>query len=488
MPPPAAETSTGPAHVAPADRVPIPRRIAYGVGAFVNNLLAAASGGMMIVLNLGYGMNPALVGWLGMLPRLSDAITDPIMGHVSDRTRSRWGRRRPYIFGGAIAAGVLFALLWALPEGASEGYYFWYFLLVSLLFYLAYTVFATPWVALGYELTPDYHERTRLMGTQNAIGQVAYFISPWFLLFMELDAFGDLRTGASWLAVLVGVAAMALGVLPALLLRERPAASTAGGGAAPARRLGASVGLFLRTLLETMRCRPFLRLCGATFLVFNGFILVAAFQTYVVIYYVYGGDRDAGAWLMGWFGGLSAAFTLVAIAIATWLSARLGKRRAFFACIGISAIGYALKWLCYSQETPALLLAAAPLIAFGLGSLFTLMPAMVADVCDLDEAATGERREGVYGAIFWWMVKLGQALAILAGGYLLNATGFNVALEGAQSAQTLLLLRVFDVLAPLLASVAAIGLMVGYDLTERRMREVRAELEARRAATAAESA
>ena len=467
-----------------ADRVSIPRRIAYGIGAFVNNLLAAASGGMMIVLNLGYGMNPALVGWLGMLPRLSDAITDPVMGHVSDRTRSRWGRRRPYIFGGAIAAGLLFALLWALPADASEGFYFWYFLLVSLLFYLAYTVFATPWVALGYELTPDYHERTRVMGTQNAIGQVAYFISPWFLLFMELDAFGDLRVGASWLAVAVGLLAMTLGVLPALLLRERPAASADGAGAVEERRVWASVGRFLQTLLATLRCRPFLRLCGATFLVFNGFILVAAFQTYVVIYYVYAGDRDAAAWLMGWFGGVSAAFTLVAIATATWLSARLGKRRAFFACIGLSALGYALKWFCYSTETPALLLAAAPLVAFGLGSLFTLMPAMVADVCDVDEAATGERREGVYGAIFWWMVKLGQALAILAGGYLLNATGFDVALEGGQSAQTHLLLRAFDVLAPLLASLAAIGLMVGYDLTERRMAEVRAELDGRRSTDA----
>ena len=90
----------------PEDRISIPHKIIYGFGAFVNNLLAAAIGGMVIVLNLGLGMNPALVGLLGALPRLTDALTDPLMGYISDKTRSRWGRRRPYIFIGAIFAGA----------------------------------------------------------------------------------------------------------------------------------------------------------------------------------------------------------------------------------------------------------------------------------------------------------------------------------------------------------------------------------------------
>ena len=152
------------------DRIPFHQKLIYGSGAFVNNLLAAAIGGMVIVLNIGLGMNPALVGLLSALPRLVDAFTDPLMGFISDRTQSRWGRRRPYIFIGAILSGVIFALLWQLPSGQSESFYFWFFLAGSLLFFLGYTIFATPWVALGYELTPDYHERTRLMGTQFFIG------------------------------------------------------------------------------------------------------------------------------------------------------------------------------------------------------------------------------------------------------------------------------------------------------------------------------
>ena len=121
---------------APEDRISLVHKIIYGFGAFVNNLLAAAIGGMAIVLNLGLGMNPALVGLLGALPRLTDAITDPLMGYISDHTRTRWGRRRPYIFFGAIAAGVSFALLWQLPKGQSENYYFWFFFIGSFVFYL----------------------------------------------------------------------------------------------------------------------------------------------------------------------------------------------------------------------------------------------------------------------------------------------------------------------------------------------------------------
>lgn len=79
----------------PEDRISLFHKLVYGVGAFVNNLLAAAIGGMAIVLNLGLGMNPALVGLLGALPRLTDALTDPLMGYLSDHTKSRWGRRRP---------------------------------------------------------------------------------------------------------------------------------------------------------------------------------------------------------------------------------------------------------------------------------------------------------------------------------------------------------------------------------------------------------
>ena len=461
----------------PADRIPFEKKIAYGCGAFANNMLAAASGSMMVVLNLAFGMNPALVGWLSGIPRLMDAWTDPIMGYISDNTRSRWGRRRPYMFGGVFAAGLIFILLWQLPEGRSEGYYFWYFLLVSLFFYLAYTVFATPWVALGYELTPDYHERTRLMGVQNIIGQLAYVISPAFLKFMELDQFGGLGNGASVLAIVVAIGCVAFGIVPALALRER-----FGEGSSSENSVSISTQIFgfLRGFGKTIANRDFLMLAGATFLVFNGFQLIAAFQFYVTVFYLYAGDTDAAANLILIFGVISSIATFLVIALTTYLGSRIGKRKTFAICITVSAIGYGLKWIFYNPEYPYLLLICAPLIAFGLGSLFTLMASMIADVCDVDELNTGQRREGMYGSIFWFMVKLGMAAALLGSGYLLNATGFDVALEGNQSEQTLFLMRVYDVVVPVVLSLLAILLIARYSITESKAYEVRAQLEERR--------
>jgi GPH family glycoside/pentoside/hexuronide:cation symporter len=471
---------------APADRIPLHQKLAYGLGAFVNNLLAAASGGMMIVLNLGLGMNPALVGLLGAIPRLFDAFTDPVMGYVSDNTRTRWGRRRPYIFAGAIAVGLVFALMWQLPPGKSESYYFWFFLVGSLLFYLAYTVYATPWVALGYELTPDYHERTRLMGVQNFVGQLAYVIAPWFLLIMQNERYFDgMVDGAAGLAIVIAVVVVVIGVLPAVFLRERlkdiAIAETAAVEHGAVRRgVVGKMQNFFRDFALTIKSRPFVQLCAATFLVFNSFIMIAAFQSYVVIYYVFAGDTVRGAEFSGYVGTLGAVSTFIVIAAVTWLGTRIGKRGAFHVAIGLSMLGYALKWVCYDPEAPWLMLLPAPLLAFGLGGLFTLVPAMIADVVDLDELQTHERREGMYGSVFWWVVKLGMAAALAIGGLLLNWTGFDVALGGDQSERTIVLMRILDAAVPFVTSGLAIWVIATFPITEERAREVRLQLERRR--------
>ncbi len=472
------------ARTAPEDHIKFQHKLAYGAGAFVNNLLAAASGGMMIVLNLGLGLNPALVGLLGAIPRLTDAFTDPLMGYISDNARTRWGRRRPFIFAGAIASGIIFALLWQLPRGHSDMFYFWFFLIGSILFFGGYTVFATPWVAFGYELTPDYHERTRLMGTQNFIGQLAYVVSPWFLWIMNNKGFfPDQVAGAAGLAIIVAVVVIGLGVLPAIFLRERVRPVIAAGN--PGEPELQSVSGFFRGFRETLSSGPFIKLCLATLLVFNGFMLISSFQFYVIIYYVCGGDQGAGAKYAGYAGTVGAVCTFLVVVFVTWLATRVGKRRAFFVATGLSMIGYALKWVCYSPAHPLLVVLPAPLLAFGLGGLFTLVPSMVADVVDTDELNTHRRREGMYGSIFWWMVKLGMAAALAGGGYLLNATGFDVAAGGEQPARTITLMRLCDAGIPILTSAIAIWAVFRYPITEAKANEVRQELERRRGKTGA---
>ena len=464
-------------------RLPFKDKLFYGFGAFANNLQAAPSGGMMMVLNLGLGMSPPLVGTLSAIPRLFDALSDPVMGYISDNTKSRWGRRRPYIFCGIFIAGLLFALMWQIPEARSDQYYFNYFLIFLVLFFLSYTVYATPWVALGYELTPDYHERTKLMGVQNFMGQIPFLVmAPWFLWFMELDPFGSMAKGTSVLAIVVAVLCILTGVVPVIFLRERFVDRVAEGPSAIDSWIDSiftEIRKFLQGFLETIKNRDFLKLAGATFLVFNGFQLIGAFMSYVVIYYVFAGDRDAGGILLGQFGTVSAIATFAVIAITTFLSTRIGKRNTFFVTIGISTFGYLLKWVCYSPDNPYLILVTAFFVPFGLGALFTLMGSMIADVCDEDELATGERCEGMYGSIYWWVVKLGMSLALLVGGILLEVTGFDVDLPS-QSQHTLFLLRVFDVIVPAISSLLVIWLVASYSITEARAQQIRKELESRR--------
>jgi GPH family glycoside/pentoside/hexuronide:cation symporter len=277
-----------------------------------------------------------------------------------------------------------------------------------------------------------------------------------------------------------------IGILPAIFLRERFKDIAA---AESSKKLGAAragsvvmrnVTEFLRGFLITLKSKPFLKLCAATFLVFNGFMMIASFQFYVIIYYVFGGDTARGSEYAGYAGTVQSLTTFAVIVFVAWLGTKIGKRRAFFVSTGVSMVGYALKWVCYNPEVPWLVILPAPFLAFGLGGLFVLMPSMIADVVDADELQTHERREGMYGSIFWWVVKLGMAAALAAGGFLLNATGFDVALDGNQGEQTITLLRLFDAFIPFVASGIAIWSIATFSITEERAHEIRQELERRR--------
>ncbi len=159
--------------IAAKDKLPLSQKVIFGIGMLGNQMFPAALSIFMVVLVQGLGMSPILWGLLFFLPRLLDALTDPIMGFITDNTNSRWGRRRPYIFIGAIIAGLSYIAMWQVYPENSELYNFSYFLAMSLIFYIGLTIFATPYIAMGYEMSNDYNERTRLMATAQWIGQWA---------------------------------------------------------------------------------------------------------------------------------------------------------------------------------------------------------------------------------------------------------------------------------------------------------------------------
>lgn len=466
-------------HVTAAkDRIPFLQKAAYSIGSLVNQFQAAAIGSLVIVLNLGLGMNPALVGLLGAIPRLIDAFSDPLIGYSSDNTRTRWGRRKPWIFFGAISSGFLFALLFQLYKGQTESFYFWYFLVIQCLFVVSFACYSIPWIALGYEMTPDYHERTRLQGFSNFFAQIAWLVAPWFFKLMNNKAmFTDIVHGARSIAIMVGVFIIAGGILPALFNKEYFAKLPR-----PERGKGLKVikNLF-SNCATSLKCLPFVKLIAVTFLIFNGFMLASAFTLYVIVYYVYGGDWGKGGTLLGWFGTASSVCTLLAISLTTWISTKLGKRKTFLIAMCLAIIGYALKWIGYNPHYPYLLMIAVPFLAFHLGALFTMVPSMVADVCDLDELHCGTRREGMFSGIYWWIQKLGQAGASVLSGVLLNVTGFNVALGANQTPQALLYMRLCDIGIPILSTLIAIFIIMTFDISETKAYDIRAQVERRRA-------
>lgn len=464
------------------DKVPLLQKSAFGAGHLVLNLLPGSLAIFMFFLLTAFGMDPFLAGLLGGLPRIFDAITDPIMGFISDNTKSKYGRRRPYIFIGAILSGIFFILLWQLDENNSQTFNFWYFLIMSMVFLVGNTMFATPLVGLGYEMTPDYNERTRLMAFANTIGQVAWMIVPWFwVIIANPNLFESQAVGVRQLSVIVGGICLLLGILPAIFCKGIDAAHMENRAKITWKTLFSNLNDLFRGIKEAVKNMPFIRLCGATFLVFNGFQLVASFSYFIIVYYMFNGSfGDAGNW-PAWFSTITAVVTaFVVIPIISWLSNKYGKRRAFIISTIISILGYILKWWGFNPANPWLIFMPVPLMAFGLGGLFTLMMSMTADVCDLDELENGmPRKEGTFGAIYWWMVKLGQALALVLGGLVLKLVGFD---QNAtiQSAETMTNLRIADIVIPASTAALAIWVMWKYSLSEERARQIKAELVKRR--------
>lgn len=464
------------------DKVPIGQKAAFGAGHLVLNLLPGALGVFMFFLLTAFGMDPLKAGILGALPRLFDAITDPIMGFISDNTKSRWGRRRPYIFIGAILSGLLFAALWQLDPENSQSYNFWYFLIFSMIFLIGNTMFATPLVGLGYEMTSDYNERTRLMAFSQTVGQIAWMIVPWFwVLIADPDLFETQAVGVRKLSLYVGVACIILGVLPAIFCKGIDSAHMGNRKQISFKTMFSNLIDLFKGIVQVSKNKPFMKLCGATFLVFNGFQMVASFSFFIIVYYMFNGDyAEAGNW-PAWFSTITAVVTAFAvIPIISFIANKKGKRNAFIISTVISIIGYILKWWGFDPGNPWLMFMPIPFMAFGLGGLFTLMMSMTADVCDMDELDNGmPRKEGTFGAIYWWMVKIGQSLALFLGGLVLKLVGFD-GNAATQTAETMTSLRIADVVIPSLTAGLAILIMWKYSLSEKRAREIKAKLVERR--------
>ncbi|MGB1448842.1 MAG: MFS transporter [Flavobacteriaceae bacterium] len=465
-------------------KVPMSQKIAFGVGMLANQMFPAAISIFIVVLVQDLGFPGWMWGVVSLAPRIFDSLTDPIMGFISDNTKSKWGRRRQYVFLGAIIMGISFIVMWQLYRENPMDYNFAYFLFWSFVFYLGLTIFSVPYVAMGYEMSDDFHERTSIMAVAQWIGQWAWVIAPWFWVIMYDTAWYETADIAvRELAVWVGIGCAICAMIPALFIKSK---STLEEDYSPLtlKNMGGSLVEIWNSFGEAFTSAPFRKLCFATFLIFNAFNTVAAFTFFIIVYYLFNGDAGAaGIWptLFGCVGALCTTFLV--IPIITKMSKALGKKRAFILSQSISVFGYVLLWFLFIPGKPYLFLIALPFFSFGIGGLFTLMMSMTADVIDLDELTSGKRREGVFGAIYWWMVKFGFAIAGGLSGAIFSLIGFDASLE-VQPESAITGLRLFFSGLPILGTLTAMYIMRNYDISEERANEISEQLKIKRAENA----
>jgi len=463
------------------DIVPLGQKIAFGMGMFSNQMFPAAMGIFMVVLVQDLGFPGWMWGILFFLPRVFDSITDPIMGFISDNTKSTWGRRRIYVLIGAVIMGLSFSIMWQLYRESGVDYNFIYFLLWSIVFYLGLTIFSVPYVAMGYEMSDNFHERTNIMAVAQWIGQWAWVIAPWFWVVMyDPDWFPNADTATRTLAIWVGVIFAIFAMVPAIFIKTESTKDRDDFDPLTLSNIGESLKSILNGFKQSFQIKAFRKLCISTFLIFNSFNTVASFTFFIVVYYLFRGDAAAaGIWptLFGSVGALGTTF--IVIPLTAWISLKIGKKNAFMVCQGISIIGYTLLWFLFIPGKPYMFLFALPFFSFGIGSLFTLMMSMTADVCDLDELKNGKRREGIFGAIYWWMVKFGFAIAGLSTGAIMTLVGFDVE-AGTTFGDPMTGLRLFFSGLPIAGTLISMAIMATYDLTEEKAAKIKAKLAARR--------
>lgn len=480
---------------AAADRIPLPQKMAYGLGALVtivavNSVVQLTS----LVYVVGLGVSAIWVGYAQAFPRLWDALIDPILGNVSDNCRSRYGRRIPFLVVGGVLIGIAFWLLWAVPRDwdqpwihavettlthwglhlpAAEWPHVWmfaYFVLTSLFFYTVVPIYAIPHGALGLEMTDDYHEKTSLFAYASFIGNVGALTLPWVYYLANRPIFGgDAVKGVKWVCLGMSAILTLSAMVCALVCKEGKRHEAATQERVP----------IWQSFKTTYRNATFVKLVIVFVLLIVGFQLVMGFGNFIQIFYLFGGNTDKASELMAENGTLWAIVGIAGIFPMTWLSKHLGKRHTVIIALAIIIVGNLSKVVCYNPAMPYLTFFPTFCLSLGMVFAFSLVNAMIADICDEDELSSGIRREGIYFAVYNWWWKAAVSIATVISGYLQRYTGF---IEGAktQSDSTLFWLRFWEIGLPPVLCLIGVVLLIKYPLTEERAYEVKALLKARR--------
>lgn len=463
--------ASGHYETASEDRVPLSQKLLYGAaGVALIPGMQLIDRLAQVVLNMGLGMSPTLIGLAMFVFRIWDAFTDPYFGNLSDNHRSKWGRRKPFIVVGGILCAITFPAMWMMGRDWSPTVAMAWFIIAGLAYYTALTIYTVPYFSLAAEMTADTHERTSVIGVRAIIFNIVTFFMGWLFWFLELDIFTDKLDGMRWLAIITSVAFVTFGILPMLKVKEPFYEQAAKQEETP----------LLESFKVTVKNRLFIILVSMMLLMTLGMQTVGTLGYYVNKYYVFHGDDKQASLIAGYGGTLFIALGTATIPLFVWLSKKFGKITALY----INAFGFLAatlsQWFLITPDHPYWQIISAGAIGPVVTGIWIILPSMQTDVIDADELATGKRREGSFSAIMGWVQQLGFAASVLLAGLILDFSGFDVALDGAQSVATLTKMRALYVFFPIAMAAGMIILIRYYPLTEERCREIRLELEARR--------
>jgi glycoside/pentoside/hexuronide:cation symporter, GPH family len=439
-------------------------KLAYGSGASAECVMA----NLVIVLalpiyNIALGIDAKWVGLAVALPKMWDAFFDPFMGNISDNTSSRWGRRKIFIFWGALVTGILCFFMWAPPTILKGWPLLIYFTMISMFYYTAYAVFFVPYNALGFEMSSDYDERTQIMCYKTFFLNFAgCAFTPWAYKLCFLPCFGGNEVkGVRIVGLIYGLIIISFGIMPALFCRER--------------HVGQAKISFINAIRITFTNKAFLILCGIIFSILAAYFIAWPLLTYLNIAYITNGSKEAAATFLGLVTTAYGLAGFLSVPLINWLGVKWGKQKTLMAGVSLVMVAFMFSWFYITPKMPYLQIIFGIIASPGMACVWVFTYAMTADICDLDELNTGLRREGLYGAVYAWLMKTGAAGSIFLSGLLLDLCGFNREVLQ-QTAATTLKIRAVYAFGPLALMATALYLIYKFPLTKKRVEEIQASL------------
>ena len=442
-------------------------KAAWGVSGSSENMLHNVTNIMANpILNIGLGVSPVLVSIALTVPRIWDAFTDPLMGRISDNFKSRMGRRRPFVLWGGIATALSFAMIWMLPRGWGEMATFWLFLSYMMVFYTCFTVFIVPYLALGFEMSPDYNERTTLMSYRSLFSLVGGIMMQWIYWGCTRPCFSDTVQGMKVVGSIIAGFVIVTSMITALVCRERVPQVT---------QKKAKIS-FYDSISVVWKVTPFLRVVMACVLIIVGQLSIMQLGMYLNIYYVCKGSQAFAGQIQGVIGTGYVLSSLLIIPTVSHCSRMFGKKRTLRVLMLMGASGSLLSWVLINPNYPYLQILGLFLAGPAVTGLWIVAPSMIADVCDYDEWKNGLRREGAFGAAYGWFTKLGSSLSLLVSGLVLVMTGFKADAGVDQAAGTILGMRVLVAVVPAATFIAANLLLRNYEVSAELADQIKKEL------------